>query len=233
MWVRLRRYPRTRIVCTWQSSLPGVPFVATGTLSYQPSAELREKGRPGGRAAARLALNTAASAITARHLPTQIQVAQEELALAFARWIEVKGHPHLKVKARITLRLSPENRARAQSFEDALREERLRQEIDRERLIHLRDGLFADPTLARSWWLDRQRNALIQMSWRDFNEKVLPSIGAVDDARSRAMRVAHVLAEVMEDLGTDPGRQQQFIETARVVLEQMGWKSTAEKLPLD
>ncbi|WP_165968226.1 hypothetical protein [Saccharopolyspora elongata] len=47
------------------------------------------------------------------------------------------------------------------------------------------------------------------------------------------MRVAHVLAGVMEDLGTDPGRQKQFIATARVVLEQMGWNSTAEKLPQD
>ncbi|TDD47723.1 hypothetical protein E1288_23960 [Saccharopolyspora elongata] len=155
------------------------------------------------------------------------------MALAFARWTEVDGHPHLKVKARIALGLTPDDRARAQSFEDARREERLRQEIHRERLIHLRDAVFADPVLARSWWLDRQRNALIQMSWRDFNEKVLSSVGAVDDTHSRAMRVAHVLAGVMEDLGTDPGRQKQFIATARVVLEQMGWNSTAEKLPQD
>lgn len=173
------------------------------------------------------------SDITARHSPTQIQVAQEELALAFAAWTEIDGYPHLRVKARIALGLNSDNRDRAQSFEDALREERLRQEIVRERLIHLRDAVFADPVLARSWWLDRQRNALIEMSWGDFNEKVLPSVEAVDDARSRAMRVAHVLAEVMEGLGTDPGRQKQFIATARVVLEQMGWKSIAEKLPED
>lgn len=233
MWYSLRRYPRTRIACTWRSNLPGVRFAATGKLTYEPSAELREKGRAAGRAAARLALDAAATAITTRCSPTQIQVAHEELAIALSQWIEVKGHPHLRIKACITLGLSPKDRARAQSYEDALRAERLRHEIDRERLIHLRDAVFSDPGVARTWWLDRHRDELAQMSWRDFNEKVLPSVGAIDDAHSRAMRVAHVLAEVIENLGADPGRQKQFIATTRVVLEQMGWEATAERLPQD
>lgn len=233
MWHSLRRYRTTRVACTWQSNLPGIYFVATGRLAYQPSAELREKGSTAVRATARLALDAAASDISGRRSPAQIQVAQDELALAFADWTEVDGYPHLRIKARITLGINPDNRARAQSFEDAVREECLRQEIARRRLIHLRDAVFADPVLARSWWLDRQRSALIQMSWRDFNEKVLPAVEAVDDAHSRAMRVAQVLAEVLEELGGDPGRQKQFIMTARVILEQMGWESIAEKLPQD
>ncbi|KIX79896.1 hypothetical protein SF12_01430 [Streptomyces sp. MBRL 601] len=43
--------------------------------------------------------------------------------------------------------------------------------------------------------------------------------------------IAQVLAEVVEDLGSDEERRQQFVATARWVLREMGWEKAAGKLP--
>ncbi|MFD9571460.1 hypothetical protein ACFWBI_16590 [Streptomyces sp. NPDC059982] len=200
-------------------------------LRIEPGTDLRAKRRTAVRAAGRLALDDLASIVTAQFLPQQIEVAQEQLALATAEWTEVEGHPDLKLRARIGLELSATAQSRAQAYEDALRAERLRHATDRERLTYLQKVVLADPAIARTWWLDRQREELSKLSWREFNEKVLPVVGTADDAHSRAMQAAPVLAEVMEQLAADPGRHKQFIATFRVVLEQMGWDAAAEKLP--
>jgi hypothetical protein len=226
------RHTRVRIACTWPSELPGVNMAATGKLLFEPTAELRQKGRAAARAAARLALDSLASSITHRFPPTLVQVAQEKLALATAQWTDVEGHPHVRIKARIALGLGSEDRARTQAYEDALRAERLRHAIDRERLAHLQ-AVLGEPGLARAWWLDRQREELLQLSWNEFNEKVLPTVGPADDTHLKAVRVAQVITEVVERLGEEPGREKQFVATARVLLEEMGWEDLAEALPQD
>lgn len=224
------RHPRTHITSTWPSELPGVRFAATGKLTFEPAMELRQQGRSAARAAARLALDALASGITSQCAPAHVQTAQEELALATARWTEVEGHPQLRIKARVALSLGPEDRARTQAYDDALRAERLRHAIDRERLAYIQ-AVLGEPGMARTWWLDRHKGELIQLSWNEFNEKVLPAVGSADDAQSKAMRMAHVIAGVIGRLGEEPGREKQFTATARIVLEQMGWEDLAEEVP--
>lgn len=200
-------------------------------MLVQPTDDLRRKGRAAARAAARLALDRTARAITSRHAPARVHVAQDELALAVGGWAQCEADPRLRIKARVTLTLGPEDRVRAQDYDDRLRAERLRHDVDRARLAYLREVVFGDPGTARTWWLDRHQGEASRLSWGEFNEKVLPSIGAAGDTQSRAVHIAHVLAEVIEHLDAEPGRQKQFVETTRIVLQQMGWESIVAKLP--
>ncbi|MFF8565065.1 hypothetical protein ACF06N_08885 [Streptomyces albidoflavus] len=211
--------------------MPGIRFSATGTVLYLPSPGLRAKGRAAGRAAARLALDECASSVTRAHRPFDLLPAQAELALKTARLRESEGCGEVRFRARVTLSLAPEDRARAQAYEDALRAERLRHAQERDRLAFLRSTVLAEPATARTWWLDSQRERLAGLSWKDFNEKVLPAVADADDAHSRALVIAQVLAEVVEDLGGDEERRQQFVATARWVLREMGWEEAAGKLP--
>ncbi len=157
--------------------------------------------------------------------------AQEQLALKAAELCEVKGHDQVRVRAHVALTLAPEDRARAQAYEDALRAQRLRHAQERDRLRYLRAMVLAEPTMARTWWLDSQRDQLAGLTWKEFNEKVLPTVADPQDAHARALVVAQVLAEVVEELGNDEGRHKQFMATARWVLREMGWEKAAGRLP--
>ncbi|MFC5801168.1 hypothetical protein [Streptomyces formicae] len=201
-----------------------------GKVMYVPSAELRARGRAAGNAAARLALDTLAESVTSRHRPVDLLAAQEQMSLRTAELTEAEGHEHVHVRARLILTLAPEDQARAQAYEDALRAERLRHAQERDRLAYLRATVLAEPTMARTWWLDRQRDQLAELTWKEFNEKVLPTVADPDDAHARALSVAQVLAEVVEQLGDDTDRHKQFVATARWVLREMGWDATAERL---
>ncbi|RFC70991.1 hypothetical protein [Streptomyces sp. AcE210] len=225
------RHPRTRIACTWPSLAPGIRFSAAGTVVYVPSTELRARGRRAGRAAARLALDVLAASVTGRHRPVDLLAAQEQLTLVTSELRAVDGHDQVRIRARVTLTLAPEDRARAQAYGDALRAERLRHAQERDRLTYLRAMVLAEPTMARTWWLDCQRDQLAALTWKEFNEKVLPAVADHDDAHARALAVAQVLAEVVEQLGDDEGRHKQFVATARWVLREMGWEKAAERLP--
>ncbi|MFB8416912.1 hypothetical protein ACFC63_15545 [Streptomyces albidoflavus] len=211
--------------------MPGIRFSATGTVVYLPSPGLRAKGRAAGRAAARLALDDCAASVTRSHRPFDLLSAQEELALKTARFSEGGSCDEVRFRARVTLSLAPDDRARAQAYEDALRAERLRHAQERDRLLFLRSTVLAEPATARTWWLDSQRDQLAALSWKEFNEKVLPAVADADDAHSHALVIAQVLAEVIEDLGGDEERRQQFLATARWVLREMGWEKAAGKLP--
>ncbi|MFB6788703.1 hypothetical protein ACFCWT_18770 [Streptomyces olivaceus] len=157
--------------------------------------------------------------------------AQEQLALKTAEWCVVEGHDQVRVRAHVTLALAPEDRTRAQAYEDALRAERLRHAQECDRLTYLRAMILAEPAMARTWWLDGHRGQLAALTWKEFNEKVLPTVADPDDAHARALVVAEVLAEVVEELSDDEGRHKQFVATARWVLREMGWEKAAERLP--
>ncbi|MFJ9085560.1 hypothetical protein ACIRL3_24370 [Streptomyces sp. NPDC102384] len=208
-------------------------FTASGRLVFIPSPELRRKGRAVARAEARLALDALARDVTRKFAPVEYRVLEEELALAVSEFTWVKDHPEVQIKARLALSLSGEDRNRSQTYEDAVRAERLRHAQEWDRLSYLRATVLAEPALARTWWLEQQRDQLAALTWQQFNDKVLPSVADADDAHARALQVAEVLAEVVEQLGDDPGRHKRFLETTRWVLQEMGWATAADRLPAE
>jgi hypothetical protein len=213
-----RRYSRIR--CQWPTSLPGIRFNASGTLAYRAAAPIKASGAAAVRAAARLALDAVGRGITTAHLPEQLDTAQGKLTLAVAQWHAVQGRPGLWLRARITLRLSEPDAARAQLFQDAVRQVTLQLRQEQER----RERFTATtPDAARSWWLERYLDDLNGLEWDVFREKVLPLVGAVDDTHTKAERIAQLLLYVWEKLGADPGQHARFTATVRTVLDQMGW----------
>ncbi|MEV1023231.1 hypothetical protein [Streptomyces sp. NPDC050264] len=171
--------------------------------------------------------------MTRKFAPAEVQVAEEKLTLAASDFTEVKDHPQVQVRARLALSLTREDRSRSQAYEDAVRAERLRHAQERDRLTYLRATVLAEPALARTWWLEQQRDQLAALTWQQFNDKVLPSVADADDAHARAVQIAEVLAEVVEQLGDDAGRHKRFLETTRWVLREMGWAAAADRLPAE
>ncbi|MGW6270309.1 hypothetical protein [Streptomyces sp. NPDC055060] len=214
---------RCRISSQWPTSLPGIGFCARGTLAYQAPAHIRANGRASARAAARLALDNVARGITQDHRPEQLDTAQANLTLAAGHWHTTKNTPQLWLKARITLTLTDQDAARAQRFQDALREVTLQLEQEQERRDLFRQKVFDTPDATRMWWLERHLDQLETLDWGAFNEKILPLIGATDDIQSKAERIARTVLYVWEKLGNDPGQQARFTTTVRTVAEQMGW----------
>lgn len=214
---------RCRIRSQWPTSLPGIRFCARGTLTYQAPAHIRANGTASARAAARLALDTLGRGITQDYRPEQLDTAQENLTLAAAHWHTTENAPGLWLKARITLMLTEQDAARAQRFQDALRDVTLELEQKKVRRDLFRQAVFNTPDTTRMWWLERHLDQLETLDWGHFNEKILPLVGTADDIQSKAERIAHTLLYVWEKLGNDPGQHARFATTVRAVAEQMGW----------
>ncbi|MFF7927354.1 hypothetical protein ACFZDP_40600 [Streptomyces mirabilis] len=214
---------RCRIRSQWPSCLPGIRFRARGTLTYQAPAHIKANGTASARAAARLALDELGRRITQVHRPEQLDTAQERLTLAADHWHTMEGTPGLWLKARITLMLTEQDTARAQKFQDALREVTLQLAQEKERRDLFRQAVFDAPDTTRMWWLERHLDQLDALDWGAFNEKILPLVGTADDIQSKAERMARTLLYIWEKLGNDPGQHARFTTTVRTVAEQMGW----------
>ncbi|MEU1372282.1 hypothetical protein ABZ442_01290 [Streptomyces triculaminicus] len=226
----LRRSMRLRISATWPTALFGIHYSASGVLRCRPAPELRERGRGVVRSVARQALEDIARPITGTHMPSALDEAQNVLALRLSEWGPVAEGSATEIRARITLRLASDDRARSQAYDDARREQQLRHHLNVDRISYLRSEVLVSADAARAWWIDLHRDGDRPISWEEFNTHVLPYVGNAQDPQSQAMRAAVVLAQVMERLDSDPGRHQQFRATTRVVLQQMGWEDLADEL---
>lgn len=228
----IRRRLRHRISTTWPSKLWGVAYTASGVLHCRtPSGEPGRK-RALVRAAARMALEKYASQITREYLPGQLEEAQNALALELSDWRPLDTRWPMEVKAHLTLRLEDEAAARAQAYEDALREQQLHHELYESRVTHMRDKVLGDADTARAWWLERHREGNQPIAWDEFNTHILPFVGRAEDAQTNAMRTAYVLAQVVERLEDDPDRHKLFVATARLLMKEMDWPDLAEGLTL-
>ncbi|MBC6456359.1 hypothetical protein [Actinomadura sp. HBU206391] len=214
---------RSRIQAQWPTRLPGIRFCARGTLTYGPRANFKASDTATARAAARLALDELGRGITQRHMPEQLDTAQERLTLAATHWHTVEDTPGLWLKARVTLTLTEQDADRAQKYQDALRGVTLQVEQEHERRERFRQAVFDKPDATRIWWLDRHLDDLESLDWDAFKNKILPLVGAADDIQAKAERMAQTLLYIWEKLGDDPGQHARFMTTVRTVLDQMGW----------
>ncbi len=226
----LRRSMRLRISATWPTALFGVRYSASGVLRCRPDAEFRERGRGIVRSVARQSLDGIARRITGEYMPSELDEAQNALALRLSEWGPAAEGSAMEIRASIALRLAPDDRARSQAYEDARREQQLRHHLDIDRISHLRREVLVSADAARAWWIDLHREGNVPISWDEFNAQILPYVHNVQDPQSKAMRAAVVLAQVMERLESDPARHQQFLATTRVVLQQMNWEDLADEL---
>ncbi|MGW3114676.1 hypothetical protein [Streptomyces sp. NPDC001091] len=184
------------------------------------------------RAAARMALEKNASQITREYLPGQLEEAQSALALELSEWRQVDARWPIEIKARLVLRLEGEAAARAQAYEDALRDQQLHHELYESRVSYMRDKVLGDADTARAWWLERHREGHLLIAWDEFNTHILPFVGRAEDAQTNAMRTAYVLAQVVERLEDDPARHKLFVTTARFLMKEMDWPDLADALSL-
>ncbi|WP_405743446.1 hypothetical protein OG422_15995 [Streptomyces sp. NBC_01525] len=177
-------------------------------------------------------LEEKASQITRRYLPMQIEEAESALALELSDWRRLDVEWPIEIKARLVLRLSSEAAARAQAYEDAMREQQLRHDLYEARVAYMRDKVLGDADTARAWWLEHHREVHQPIVWDEFNTNILPFVGRAEDAQTNAMRTAHVLAQVVERLEDDPARHKLFVATARLLMKEMDWPDLAEGLTL-
>jgi hypothetical protein len=193
-------------------------FTATGFLWIEPSQDLRRRGKSAAIAEGRLMLDGVAAKIAGRHPPQRLSQVQEELGVAVAGWM---GCTHQRIKARLQLALTTQDKDRVQFFEDALRDQELRTLVERKRLTEVRD-LLMDPELARAWWLSRRSDELSDLSWSEFNE-LLPKTSGQPTELAESERVSEIVSAVVARLADAPEKQELFLATSRTVLQQMGW----------
>ena len=228
----VHRRLRHRFSTTWPTKLWGVAYTVSGVLHCRISSGEPGQKRALVRAAARMALEENASQITEEYLPRQLEEAQSALALELSDWRKVDAKWPIEIKARLVLRLSSEAAARAQAYEDALREQQLHHDLYGARVAYMRHKVLSDADTARAWWLERHREEHQPIAWDEFNTHILPFVGRAEDAQTNAMRTAYVLAQVVERLEDDPARHKLFVATARLLMSEMDWPDLAEGLSL-
>ncbi|MFI2640811.1 hypothetical protein [Streptomyces sp. NPDC018610] len=213
-----------RFTAYWPTCLPGVRFLARGTLTHQipPRATGTHHG-VAARAAARLALDELGRGIAGGHQPEELECAQQRLTLAVSPWHSPDGYPGLWLRARLTLLLPQQDADRAQKHQNALRDAELRLAQDRLRRQELARTVCTDGDSARLWWLEQHLDDLSALNWASFRDTILPLVGTSVTERTQAERLAHTLLYVWERLDDVPGRQARFMATTRTLFEQMGW----------
>ncbi|MFC8176426.1 hypothetical protein [Streptomyces sp. NPDC057325] len=215
-----------RFKAYWPTCLPGVRFLAHGTLTHLvPHRATGTYHATAARAAARLALDELGRGIVGRHRPEELECAQQRLTLAVSAWHSPDSHPGLWLRAQLTLLLPQQDAERAQRHQNALREVELGLAQDRLRRQELARTVCTDRDSARLWWLERHLDDLSALSWASFRDTILPLVGTSVTEHTQAERLAHSLLYVWERLDDVPGRQARFMATARTLFEQMGWSN--------
>ncbi|MFI0192745.1 hypothetical protein ACH4PW_35045 [Streptomyces sp. NPDC017082] len=213
-----------RFTAYWPTCLPGVRFLARGTLTHLvPPQATGTHQATAARAAARLALDELGRGIAGDHQPEELECAQQRLTLAVSPWYRPDSHPGLCLRARLTLLLPQQDADRAQRHQNALREVELRLAQARLHRQELARTVCTDRDSARLWWLERHLDDLSALDWASFRDTILPLVGTSVTEHTQAERLAHTLLYVWERLDDVPGRQARFMATARTLFEQMGW----------
>ncbi|WP_370131741.1 hypothetical protein [Streptacidiphilus sp. EB103A] len=164
--------------------------------------------------------------IAGEHAPDELEIARQRLAQETRTWREAEDGSEVCWRARLTLTLSQEDEARCQNYLDALRDARLTAEREQVRQDWIRNVVLAAPNTARVWWLLSHTGSSPAPEWEEFRKHILPLVGGVDDAQSKAERFAHGVAHLWDKLGDDPGRHARFSATVHDVLDRMGWTDT-------
>ncbi|RPF44758.1 hypothetical protein EDD96_1296 [Streptomyces sp. Ag109_G2-6] len=213
-----------RFTAYWPTCLPGVRFLARGTLTHLVVPQVAGTHRAtAARAAARLALDELGRGIAGKHRPEELECARQKLALAISPWHNPTGRPGLWLRARLVLLLPQQDADRSQRHQDALRDVELRLAQERLRRQELARTVCADQNTARLWWLEQHLDDLSALDWTSFQEAILPVVGTSATESTEAERLAHTLLYVWKRLDAMPGRQARFMATARTLFEQMGW----------
>ncbi|MFD9721988.1 hypothetical protein [Streptomyces sp. NPDC059076] len=218
-----------RFTAYWPTRLPGIRFLAHGTLTRlvaSPAACTHDATTT--RAAARLALDTLGRSIAGEHGPEELERAQQRLTLAVSSWQNPDKRPGLWLRAHLTLLLPQQDAERAQRHQNALRDVELQLAQERLRRQELARTLCTNRDSARLWWLERHLDDLSTLDWATFQDTILPLAGASVTEETQTERLAHTLLYVWDQLDTAPGRQARFLTTAHTLFEQMGW---ADKFP--
>ncbi|MEU7016168.1 hypothetical protein [Streptomyces sp. NPDC046385] len=220
-WWRLRV---GRFTAYWPTCLPGVRFLARGTLTHLVVPQVAGTHHAtAARAAARLALDELGRGIAGKHRPEELECARQKLTLAVSPWHSPHDRPGLWLRARLTLLLPQQDSDRAQRHQNALRDVELRLAQDRLRRQELARTVCADRDTARLWWLERHLDDLSALDWASFENAILPLAGTSVTERTQVERFAQTLLYAWERLDAVPGRQARFLTTARMLFEQMDW----------
>ncbi|MFH8931095.1 hypothetical protein ACH4D4_29015 [Streptomyces pristinaespiralis] len=213
-----------RFTAYWPTCLPGVRFLARGTLTHlvlHRAAGTHHATTA--RAAARLALDELGRGIAGEHRPEELECARQRLTLAVSPWHSPDDRPGLWLRARLTLLLPQQDADRAQRHQNALRDVELRLAQERLRRQELARTVCTDRDSARLWWLERHLDDLSALDWASFRDTILPLVGTSVTEHTQAERLAQTLLHAWERLDAVPGRQARFTATARMLFEQMGW----------
>ncbi|MFI7449993.1 hypothetical protein ACIBQX_21065 [Nonomuraea sp. NPDC049714] len=184
------------------------------------------------RAAALAEVYGAARACISGTAPADVYTAQQQLVLDLATWRDAAEYPGLRIKARISLTLTPDNAQRADSYDQSLRAAHLEQELAAERLRCLAQTALTNVRQARVWWFEQHlAQGELLKSWESFDTVIRPMIN--DNTDDVAHRFAQVLATAAQRTLEDPDKAKDIQLIAHVLLTTVGWRDLAEELTAD
>ncbi len=133
----------------------------------------------------------------------------------------------------VTVRLTADQQTREAAVEwEKLRTQlavnRLKAQLEVERLRHLRDDIFARPDVARAYWLDKHPNDLDEVLGDRF-ERVAERI--TSGPQPSTLAVANVIREFLAGLGTE--HKQVMMSLLHKTLADFGRADLALRLPPD
>ncbi|GAA4049093.1 hypothetical protein GCM10022248_15040 [Nonomuraea soli] len=181
------------------------------------------------RAAALSEVYNTARACTSGTTPADVYTAQQQLVLDLASWRDAEEYPGLRIKAHISLTVTPDNARRADSYDESLRAAHLEQTLAAERLSCLTQIALANVRQARVWWFEQHlAQGELLKSWESFDAVIRPMIN--DNTDDAAHRFAQVLATAAQRTLEDPDKAKDIQLIAHVLLTTVGWRDLADEL---
>jgi hypothetical protein len=142
-------------------------------------------------------------------------------------WKDLPQSPRVTVL--VTLTTSADElkiAAEWESLQARLALTRMTEELDLERLRHLREDIFRQPEVARTYWLDRHPDALAEALGDNF-ERIAEKLGSGPGPTT--MTIAHLLRDFLADLPA--AEKSALLDLVRRVFQASSRSELADQLP--
>ncbi|MBB6174844.1 hypothetical protein HNR23_004904 [Nocardiopsis mwathae] len=172
-----------------------------------------------------------AQGITEKLSPSDAFKAEQKISLLFAYWQTPEQEKGIEFKGKLQISLPPEDADRAKQFDAARRAARLDEAVTQDRLAFLRKTVLGDPYSAQLWWLHRNlEGAESETSWKAFDAFVRPLITHTAAEEDAEIRLAKIIATLVERIHENPDRLNTLAHIATATLTSMGWSDLADDM---
>lgn len=219
---------RDTFATTLPSVLDGAYFHATFAVSWRQNPELPD----GGQGLVQGTLQSWAARRAAKESPSQAENLQHALNHQLQSPMVMERDVQI-LTASVRVAITSSARQAAADWDELQRRlalDRLRQRTELAELAYLRDHIFAQPEVARSYWLKRHPDAVMDVLDDRF-ERIAEKMGTASREEDAQMSVARLLTEFVGNMTV--AERQYLLSQLGQVFVSFGRTDLADRLPAE